>query len=104
MVRIGLRANRQKTTITPPGARKLVLGALVDSSTPRLNRGFRNNVETHLFALTHPDIGVDKHQAKRGFASTIGMRRHVQGLIAFARQIDRPYGDKLLVQFESIKW
>lgn len=104
LVRFGLRANRQKTTITPPGARALVLGALVDSSTPRLNRGFRNNVETHLFALTHPDIGVEKHQAKRGFASTIGMRRHVQGLIAFARQIDRPYGDKLLVRFESIKW
>ncbi len=42
----GLTNHREKTSITPPGARKILLGVLIDSDHPRLTRAFRNNVET----------------------------------------------------------
>lgn len=104
LARAGLRPNRQKTGVTPPGARKIVLGLLVDSARPRLNRQFRNNLETHIYALTHPKVGVEAHRAARGFASVIGMRRHIEGLVAYARQIDEGYGDKLKRQLADLDW
>ena len=104
LMAFGLIANRQKTTVTPPGARKILVGLLVDRDEPRLTRAFRNNIETHLYALTHPKIGPAAHREKRGFASTIGMQRHVQGLIAFAHQVDRTYASRLYADFNRIDW
>lgn len=100
----GLVNNRQKTAITPPGARKVLLGLLVDREKPRLTREYRDNVETHIYALTSPKIGVAAHKKKRGFASTIGMRRHIEGLVAFAHQVDRSYGALLYRRLNSVDW
>ncbi len=104
LVLFGLVNNREKTTIIPPGARKVLLGVLVDREKPRLTREFRNNVETHLFALANPRVGAAAHKAKRGFASTIGMRRHIEGLIAFAHQVDEDYGAPLYGQLNAVDW
>jgi RNA-directed DNA polymerase len=100
----GLTHHREKTSIAPPGARKVLLGVLVDRDRPRLTRVFRNNVETHLFALTNKKVGPAAHRQKRGFASTIGMRRHIEGLIAFAHQVDPRYAAKLYAQFNTVDW
>ena len=100
----GLTNHREKTSITPPGARKVLLGVLVDGDRPRLTRAFRNNVETHLFALMNKKIGPAAHRQKRGFASTVGMRRHIEGLIAFAHQVDAAYAAKLYAQFNTVDW
>ncbi len=99
-----LTHHREKTSVAPPGARKVLLGVLVDSDRPRLTRAFRNNVETHLFALTNKKVGPAAHRQKRGFASTVGMRRHIEGLIAFAHQVDPPYAVKLYAQFNTVDW
>jgi RNA-directed DNA polymerase len=104
LLAFGFIANRQKTTILPPGARKILLGVLVDRGSPHLTRAFRNNIETHLYALTHPKIGAIAHRIRRGFASTIGMKRHIEGLIAFAHQIDPAYARHLYAQFNRINW
>ncbi len=104
LAQFGLVSHRAKTSVVPPGARKVLLGVLIDSARPALTRAFRNNVETHLYALTSPKIGATAHRAKRGFASSIGMRRHIEGLIAFAHQVDRDYGAKLYAQFNEIDW
>lgn len=104
LLALGLVANRQKTTIVPPGARKILLGVLVDRSVPHLTRAFRNNIETHLYALTHPEIGPTGHRKTRGFASTIGMKRHVEGLIAFAHQIDPAYAARLYEGLNRVDW
>jgi hypothetical protein len=53
----GLIHRREKTSVVPPGARKVLLGVLVDRERPRLTRAFRNNIETHLFALTSDKVG-----------------------------------------------
>lgn len=104
LAQFGLVSHRAKTSVVPPGARKVLLGVLIDSARPALTRDFRNNVETHLYALTSPKIGAAAHRAKRGFASSIGMRRHIEGLIAFAHQVDRDYAAKLYAQFNEIDW
>lgn len=80
----GLEVNETKTVVAPPGARRIVLGLLVDGDRPRLTRAFRNNLETHIHALTKNDIGPERHRQARGFASLIGMRRHISGLLAYA--------------------
>lgn len=104
LLEFGLVHHREKTSITPPGARKVLLGVLVDSRRPMLTRDFRNNIETHLYALTSLKIGAAAHRAKRGFASDIGMKRHIEGLIAFAHQVDRDYGAKLYASFNEVDW
>lgn len=100
----GLKANRHKTSVMPPGARKILLGVLIDRERPRLSREFRNNLETHLYALDHPKIGASAHRVRRGFASIIGMRKHIAGLIAFAHQVDPSYARPLYSRFDQIDW
>ncbi|WP_083463522.1 reverse transcriptase family protein [Prosthecomicrobium hirschii] len=100
----GLVAHRQKTSISPPGGRKILLGMLVDTGEPKLTKAFRNNIETHLYALLHKDIGAERHREHRGFSSLIGMRRHILGLIAYAHQVNSKYASKLYKKFNSVNW
>lgn len=100
----GLSPNHSKTRISPPGARKVLLGVLIDRERPRLTRKFKDNVETHVYALTSEKIGVQAHKEKRGFSSTTGMRHHVRGLIAFAHHVDKNYAKILYADFNRIKW
>ncbi|WP_170339707.1 reverse transcriptase family protein [Ruegeria arenilitoris] len=91
----GLTPNKRKTSISPPGARKILLGLNVDTDRPRLTRSFKNNVETHVYAITNPAIGFNKHLEARGFESGPSMIRHIAGLIAYARSIEPDYADSL---------
>ena len=102
--KFGLACNESKTTIVPPGARKVLLGVLIDRPEPKLTRAFRNNIETHLYALRHPRIGPAAHRQRRGFSSTIGMRLHIAGLIAFAKQVDPSYAQRLYHDFNAVRW
>jgi RNA-directed DNA polymerase len=100
----GLKVHRQKTNVISPGGRKILLGVLIDTGEPRLTKAFRNNIETHLYALTNKKIGPERHRLKRGFTSIIGMRRHIMGLIAFAHQVDEDYAAKLYAQANAVDW
>lgn len=100
----GLTIHRQKTSITSPGGRKVLLGMLIDRGEPKLPKSFRNNVETHLYALLHPMIGAEKHCTARGFSSLIGMRRHIMGLIAHAHQVDERYAATLYAKANLVNW
>jgi RNA-directed DNA polymerase len=100
----GLAPNEAKTVIAPPGARRIVLGLQVDGHVPRLTRDFRNNLETHLYALTATHIGPENHRRARGFASLIGMRRHISGLLAYAHYIEPAYASQCYAQFNAVVW
>jgi RNA-directed DNA polymerase len=50
----GLSPNRAKTSIVSPGARKVVLGLLVDGPHPRLTREFRSRLRMHLYYPAFP--------------------------------------------------
>ena len=102
MMTAGLRLNGGKTTIVPPGSRKVVLGLLVDGTEPALPREFRSHLRQHLHYLEK--FGPVAHAQTRNFDTVSGMRRHIRGLIDFANMVDGPYARQLLDRFERITW
>jgi RNA-directed DNA polymerase len=101
LLSVGLRLKATKTSITPPGCRKVVLGLLVDGGVPALPREFRSLLRQHLHYLK---VDVAQHARKRQFDSISGMRRHIRGLIDFANMVDGNYAAPLLQQFNEIDW
>lgn len=98
----GLRPNDTKTVVAPPGAKRVVLGLLVDGPAPRLTKEFRRRVECHLHFLRK--VGPAHHAAKRGFRSILELRWHIEGLLAHARQIDREFADWAQSEADLIDW
>ena len=104
LARQGLSPNVAKTTVVPPAARKIVLGLNVEEAEPRLTRQFKNLLRQHIYYLSHKDIGVVKHAATRGFISITGLRHHLEGLLAFAAQIEPLWAKGQRSRFEAIQW
>ncbi len=104
MMIIGLTPNITKTQIIPPGARKIVLGLLVDGKDPKLSRSFRSKLRMHFYYLRHADIGPSMHAKNRGFDSVLGLKSHLQGLISYASQIDLDYASSCTEQMNAINW
>ncbi len=104
MGEVGLAPNITKTQIMPPGARKIVLGLLVDGEVPKLSREFRSKLRMHLYYLKHSDVGPVSHAENRGFESVFGLKNHIEGLIAYAGQIDPKYAALCNNQMEKINW
>jgi len=88
-----LQPHTAKTHVSPPGARKIVLGLLVDGNRPRLSRDFRNRLERHLWGIQKH--GLEFHAAHIGFKSPFSFYHHVMGLISYAKQIDTNWVNKL---------
>jgi len=76
----------QKTRIVPPGARKVVLGLLVDE-TIRLLPEHRRRIEVHLRGCER--FGLANHASHRGFDSVFSFVNHLGGWIAFALGVDQ---------------
>jgi len=104
MNQFGLSPNLAKTRVVSPGARKMVLGLLVDRDKPRLSREFRARIRQHIHYITHPGYGPVEHSLNRGFSSVWGLRNHVEGLIAHACQVDPEYGDECKNKLKDVKW
>lgn len=98
----GFSPNVTKTALISPGARKIVLGLLVNGKVPRLSREFRQTLRQHLYFLS--TVGPVEHARKRGFAAVAGLRHHVEGLVRFASGIDGEFGRACSVQLKSVKW
>ena len=104
MGEFGLSPNATKTRILTPGARKIVLGLLVDGERPKLPRDFKSTMRQHLYYLLHPNVGPVEHARNRGFSSVVGMKNHLFGLASFAAQIDKAYGDDCLSKLKKAPW
>jgi retron-type reverse transcriptase len=98
----GFSPNVAKTTVSSPGARKIVLGLLIDGDEPRLSREFKQKLRQHLYYLR--EHGPVIHAGRNGNATTFGLRRHVFGLLQHARQIEPVYGNSCLEEFAKIQW
>lgn len=94
--------NREKTTIVHPGARRVVLGLLVDGDAPRLTREFRDRIRQHLYYLEKH--GISAHVKARAFESAGGLYRHLRGLIDYAKSVDPTYSAPLLKRLEALPW
>jgi RNA-directed DNA polymerase len=91
--RSGLRIHRKKTRVVTPGARKVVLGLLVDGSRPRLLPEFKRRVEVHVRGVER--FGLSQHADHRHFDSILAMINHVDGCIAFAAGVEGDYAAEL---------
>lgn len=96
--------NEKKLRIIPPGSRKVVLGLVVNGSKPHLTKSFKNNLTKHIHFCNHPDVGPELHSKHRKFDSVIGFRNHLKGLLAYSKQIDKNFSNKMYSQFEKIIW
>ncbi|MGX7345450.1 reverse transcriptase domain-containing protein [Acetobacter pasteurianus] len=99
---VGLSINNSKTKIVPPGARKVVLGLLVDGSKPRLTRKFRDHLRQHVYYLEK--FGPEAHRNARKFDSVSGMYRHIRGLIDFSKSIDDVFAAEMRAKFDNVQW
>jgi RNA-directed DNA polymerase len=98
----GLYLNRRKTVVVPPGARKIVLGLLVDGCQPRLTSEFKNRLRQHLYFLE--TRGPIEHAKARGFETITGMYRHIKGLIDYANMVESQYAKHMLQRFNALSW
>lgn len=100
--RLGLNLNSTKTAVIPPGARKVVLGLLVDGDKPRLPRQFRKALECHLYHIKKH--GAAHHAGVRGFSSVFGLKLFLEGKLAYATQVEPSYGRELRDRFSKVDW
>ncbi|TYL54034.1 reverse transcriptase family protein [Agromyces mariniharenae] len=82
----GFSPHRNKSRIVPPGARRVVLGLLVDDSV-RLLPEHRRRIEVHIRACEK--FGLAEHAAHRGFDSVFSFVDHLDGWISFALGVER---------------
>jgi RNA-directed DNA polymerase len=94
--------HRKKTTISPPGARKIVLGLLVDGRQLKLPREFRERLADHIRGVE--TFGLAHHAAHRHFASLWGMVRHITGVLTYAGSVDSSFAAPLKARLlETLK-
>lgn len=96
----GFEVHHKKTRIVPPGARKVVLGLLVDGERVRLTQRTRRRIDEHLRCATK--FGCGTHAARRGFSDVLGFIRHQTGLLHFALDVDRPWAEPRMTQWEYL--
>jgi hypothetical protein len=102
MNRQGLRPHQSKAVISPPGARKVVLGVLVDGDKPRLRTEYKRMMECHAYFLSR--FGPHQHSERRGFASVLGFRRHLEGKLAFAQSVEPDFAASIREVLSDITW
>jgi RNA-directed DNA polymerase len=98
----GFAPNLAKSIIRGPGQRRLVLGLLVDGERPRLTAQFKDTLTLHVRHLR--TNGPVAHAQKRGFHSVIGLKHHVEGLIAYAHEVDTAFASKCTQGLLGIAW
>ncbi|PUA82469.1 hypothetical protein C7S10_01600 [Nocardioides currus] len=86
LAELGLHLNAHKTRVARGGARRTVLGMLVDGHTLRLPREQHRNIELHLRGADRH--GLEHHAESRGFDSVESLERHVSGLIGWAQHVE----------------
>lgn len=98
----GFRPQFRKTTIVPPGSKKIVLGLNVESEAPRLMKCTRDKIRQHLFFLEK--VGPVEHAFNRKFDSVWGLKMYVRGLIDYANMIEPEFSKICLEKFNAIEW
>lgn len=96
----GFTPNAKKTQISHPGTRKIILGLLVNSEKLHLPKDFKAKLECHLYYYTK---NRNEYTEKRKFNTIFGLTNYITGLLAFARQIEPEYIDKISKKYKITK-
>lgn len=99
-----LYPNLAKSKIVTPGARKIVLGLLVNGMKPALTKEYKQEIMMHLHFIQHPQVGLKQHLAHKKFASTQGFYNHLRGKITFARLIEPEWAEQVWKIFQGFPW
>jgi len=86
MASAGLRPNHTKTSVVPPGARKIVLGLTVDTERPRIPKQRRRAIRQHVYYIGK--LGAAEHARHRGFDSAWGLRIYLEGVLNWAASVE----------------
>lgn len=99
----GYRPNLRKTVIRGPGARRIVLGMLVDGPELRLSSEFKDYLKQHLYYLGSEQHGPSTHARAKGI-SVSALYHRVRGLIGWAIRVEPVFGARCLAEFQTITW
>ncbi len=102
LIRINsFRENPDKFRVAGPGAKKVILGLLVDGSTPRLTKEFKKRIDRNIYSIEKHGIKAAAEHDK--FESVHGLFNHISGLMSYVHDVDIEYWEKLHTRFQKIK-
>ena len=82
----GFIENKSKFRVAGPGAKKVVLGLLVDGSIPKISRQTYKRVDRLLHASAK--YGIENTARHEGFESMYGFFNHLKGLLYHIKDVD----------------
>jgi RNA-directed DNA polymerase len=98
LARGGFRTHRAKTRVVPPGARKIVLGLGVHGDGVRLRAEYKRRLHDHVRGVAK--FGLAEHAAHRHFRSVLSMIDHIDGGIAFAKDVEPVFAAQIRERWE----
>jgi len=97
----GFKENSKKTRVSGPGAKKVVLGLLVDGQIPRISKETFKRIDRNLHAACkYGLVDAAKHE---NFDSAIGFYNHLRGLVAFVKDVDFERWKLFHQRFETLQ-
>lgn len=100
--RAGFEPNMEKTKVSGPGSKMIVLGLLVDGEKPRLTSEFKDKLRMHLYHCRTKS--PQEHALARKFDSLIGLKNHLLGLISYAEMVDQKFAATCRAELNSCHW
>ncbi len=91
--------HHQKTRVVPPGARHVVLGLVLGADRVQLRPEFKRNLNNHIRGVEK--FGLVAHAQHRSFVSIFSFINHIDGHIAFARDIDKELAERARLRWDS---
>ncbi|SFF52649.1 Reverse transcriptase (RNA-dependent DNA polymerase) [Actinacidiphila alni] len=101
LVSLGMKLNAKKTYVARPGARRSVLGILVDGPTPRLTREYKRRITNHVRGAAA--FGIEQHRDHQKFKDLAALDAHVTGLLSFAHVVEPGWADKQLTDWKRLR-
>ncbi len=96
----GFVVHDQKTRIVTPGARKVVLGLLVDGDRIRLTKKMRQRISLHVRGVE--TFGFVDHAKHVKFSSVDGLILHVSGLISYASDVEPTWAEEFKRRWRNV--
>ncbi|MEU4176224.1 reverse transcriptase domain-containing protein [Streptomyces sp. NPDC026589] len=98
---LDMRLNAKKTYVARPGARRSVLGIVVDGPTPRLTRAYKRRITMHVRGAA--SFGVVQHCHHQKFGDLAELDAHVTGLLSFAHMVEPGWAGEQLATWKRLR-
>ncbi|MEW2255873.1 RNA-directed DNA polymerase [Streptomyces sp. NPDC047869] len=98
---LGMKLNTKKTYVARPGARRSVLGILVEGSAPRLTREHKRRITKHVRGAAA--FGIEQHRRHQKFKDLAELDAHVTGLLSFAHMVEPGWADGQLADWKRLR-